>query len=259
MRLNTAKRRMLAGKPALGVEVGLGSPLVAEILSIAGFDFVQVDHQHGAWDYDTAMMAFRGICYGTATPVARVEQNDYYAIGHLLDRGTMGIVVPMVNSASDAEAAAFAARYPPRGGRSIGPFGAGLHGARSEYRAQIDDELFLAVQIETQAAVDNAEEILGVEGIDGCWVGPTDLAASLGVDPGTKEHEAAILHVLDACRKTKKIPGIAAAGASAGGAQKWLDRGFLYVVVGGDRHLLAAAALETLQKLGREPRKEARY
>jgi len=205
------------------------------------------------------MLAFRSICFGTATPVARVQQNDFYAIGNLLDRGALGIVVPMVNSGSDAEAAAFAARYPPRGGRSIGPFGVGFHGARSDYRGQIDDELFLAVQIETRDAVEHAEEILAVEGVDGCWIGPADLAASLGVEPGTKEHETAIMHVLDACRKTNKIPGIAAAGAAAGGAQKWLERGFLYVVVAGDRHLLAGVAQETLRKHGREPRKEARY
>lgn len=191
--------------------------------------------------------------------MARAQKNDYYAIGNLLDRGALGVVVPTVNSVKDAEAAAYATRYPPRGGRSIGPFGVGFHGARSEYQAEIDDEVFLAVQIETLEAVEHAEDILGVEGVDGCWVGPSDLAASMRVETGSKEHEAAILRVFDACRKTSKIPGIAAAGASAGGAERWLERGFLYVVVAGDRHLLAKTAQETLQRLGREPRKEARY
>ena len=96
MRVNEAKHRMMQGKPAIGVGVVLGAPLAAEVLSLAGFHFVLVDNQHGSWNDDSSLLAFRSICLGSGTPMARVQQNDFYTIGRLLDRGAMGIVVPMV-------------------------------------------------------------------------------------------------------------------------------------------------------------------
>ena len=102
---------MLEGKPAIGAAAGLGAPLGAEILSHAGYDYVMVDNQHGAWDEIGTMLAIRSICLGSAVPMARVRKNDYCAIGRLLDIGMLGIVVPMVNSVAEAEAAAYAARY----------------------------------------------------------------------------------------------------------------------------------------------------
>jgi 4-hydroxy-2-oxoheptanedioate aldolase len=247
MRKNTAKQRMLDGKPAVGASAGLGSVLAVEILSRAGYDFVLVDNQHGAWDENGALLAVRSICLGPAIPMARVRQNDFCAIGRQLDLGMLGIVVPLVNSAAEARAAAYAARYPPRGGRSAGAYGTALHGA--DYARQIDDEVFVAVQIESQQAVDHADEILSVAGIDGCWIGPADLANSMGVDLGTaagrKAHEAAILRVLDACRRTGKIPGIAGS-ADAG---RWLEQGFLFVTAAGDSGLIRKGAQENIAEL----------
>lgn len=249
MRVNTAKRQMLEGKPAIGVRVGLGSPLIAEIFSSLGFDFVQVDNQHGAWDQNSTMSAFRSICLGSAVPMARVQQNDFYAIGSLLDRGALGIVVPMVETVEQARAAAFAVRYPPLGGRSYGPFGASFCG--SDYESCIDEEVFLAVQIESKMAVDHVEKIMAVEGIDGCWIGPVDLAKSMGVDLNTRKekeaHESAILKVLAACRKTNKIPGIKADRETA---QLRIEQGFLFVVVGDDQEFVINGARKILQKFG---------
>lgn len=248
MRINKAKRRMLEGKPAIGAQVWLGSPLAAEILSLSGFDYVQVDNQHGLWDKNSIMAAFRSICLGSAVPIARVEQNDFYAIGSLLDRGALGIVVPMVETVEQAEAAAFAVRYPRRGHRSYGPFGAQFHG--SDYEKWIDEEVFLAIQIESKLAIENVEEIMTVDGIDGCWIGPFDLAKSMGVDLNTKKgqqaREEAILKVLAACRKTNKIPGISAGG---GTGPSRIEQGFLFVAVGGDREFMIKGAQDTLQEL----------
>lgn len=246
---NTTLSRMFAGKSAVGLAATLGTPLAAETLSRAGFDFVLVDNQHGAWDDPTTMQAFHSICLGAATPMARVQQNDFFAIGRLLDRGALGIVVPMVNSVQEAEQAAFAVRYPPRGGRSWGPFAADLHG--SAYAEWIDDEVFLAVQIETTQAAQHAVDILSVEGIDGCWIGPNDLARSMGVDRNTargrREHEAAIQGILAACRKTGKIPGIAASTD----AEQRLEQGFLFVTAGSDALFLNDRITERLRQLGR--------
>lgn len=245
MRINTAKKRMLEGKPTLGVELGLGSVLAAEILSRAGFDFVQVDNQHGSWDYNTTMAAFRSICLGgSAVPMARVRQNDFYAIGGLLDRGALGIVVPMVEGPEQAEATVRAVRYPPRGSRSSGPFGAQFYGP--DYDKRANEQIFLAVQIESKRAAENAEEIMAVDGVDGCFIGPGDLAKTMGVDYGNQEHEAVILRVLAACGKTGKIPGIWAGGGSA---QRRLEQGFLFLVVGGDSEFVTDQAQEVLRKL----------
>jgi 4-hydroxy-2-oxoheptanedioate aldolase len=247
MIVNTVKQRMLAGQPGLGAAVGLGSPTAAGLLARAGFDFVLVDYQHGEWDDAAALAAFRNISLQGAVPMARVRQNDYYTIGRVLDRGALGIVVPMVNSAADAQAAAFAVRYPPLGGRSFGGSLATHYGA--DFDTWIDREIFLAIQIETAQAVEHAEEIVGVEGVDGCWIGPSDLARSLGVAQNTPAHTEAILHVLEACRRSNKIPGIAAADAAD--AQRWIAHGLLFVTAAVDAALVSSGGQEALRQLGR--------
>jgi 4-hydroxy-2-oxoheptanedioate aldolase len=241
---------MLAGEPALGLVLEAGSSLVATALARTGFEFLLVDNQHGDWDDQRSLGAFQGISLGTAVPMARVRGNDFYAIGRLLDRGALGIVVPMVNSAAEAQAAAFAMRYPPRGGRSIGATLAGFHGP--DYAGWIDEEVFLAVQIETAQGLACAEEILAVDGVDGCWVGPSDLGRSLGIDLRTPEgaaaHEKAILTVRDACRRAGKIPGLYCFDLPD--AQRWLRHGFQFVTIGTDTDLLVQGSAGILRELG---------
>ena len=251
MAVNLAKQRMLEGKPAIGAEAGLGSALSAELVSAMGFDFIVVDNQHGRWDDESTMWAFRSIALGSAVPMARVRQNDYGAIGRLLDSGAMGVIVPMVNSVAEAKAAAHAMRYPPRGGRSGGPFGTGFWGP--DYEQWIDDEVFLAVQLETIQAVEHAEEIMAVDGVDGCWIGPGDLGKSMGIDrttaEGSKSHTAAVRRAIEACHKTNKIPGISMGTAEEG--QRWIDEGCLFVTAGVDKGWVLEGAEQTLRKLGR--------
>lgn len=242
---NTAKQKMLNGEPAIGVSVGLGAPLAAEFLSRAGFDFVLVDHQHGNWSDDSTLDAFRYILLGSAIPMARVTQNDYYAIGRLLDRGALGIVVPMVNSADEAREAARAVRYPPHGGRSSGVLMARHLG--TDYQDWIDDQVFLAVQIESAQAVERAEEILSVEGVDGCWIGPNDLSRSMGVALWTPDHMAAIMRVRDACRNTGKIAGMSGDVDVSG----WVREGFRFVTAAGDVTLMLEGAKQVWAHLGR--------
>jgi 4-hydroxy-2-oxoheptanedioate aldolase len=248
MRINEAKVRMQQGKSVLGVGLGLGSPLAAEYLSMAGFDFALLDYQHGNWDDESALLAFRSIYMGQAVPTVRVQKNDYYTIGRALDRGALGIIVPLVNSAAEAREAARAVRYPPVGERSMGLFATGFLGA--DYAQQINEQVLLMVQIESKVAAEHAEEILAVEGVDGCWVGPTDLALSMGLDlttpAGRQAHEAAILGVIAACRKTGKFPGIAGTPANSG---YWLDRGMQFVTVASDITFLVSGPAELLKAL----------
>jgi 4-hydroxy-2-oxoheptanedioate aldolase len=226
----------------------MGAPLIAELLSHAGFDFILVDLQHGAWTDETVTHAFRAISLGAATPMARVAANDYGAIGRLLDRGALGIVVPMVNTREQAQAAAFAMRYPPRGGRSSGGAPA-YYGAH--YDAWANDEVFLAVQIETVQAVENAEAILGVDGVDGCWIGPSDLAKSMGVDRTTPEgaqtHREMIMRVVAACEQTGKIAGI----SGDLDITFWLEHGLRFVTASYDGGLMLEGARKVFDILGK--------
>ena len=248
MKINTTKRRLLAGQTAIGVCTGMASPLLAEAYSRCGFDFVLLDHQHGLWDDQTGWQGFQAICRGEATPVARVNWNDFAAIGRLLDRGALGIVVPMVESAEAARAAANAAHFPPRGSRSYGPFLAQHLGG--DYDTWIENELLLLVQLESAAAVERAEEILGVDGVDGCWVGPMDLARTMGVDvstpAGLAAHDQALGRVLAACRKTGKIPGIF--GGSLATSRRRVEQGFLFVTVD-DSAVIGTGVREALKQV----------
>lgn len=243
---NRAKRLMLQGLPALGAACQLGSPIGAETLALAGYDFILVDGQHGAWDPASFVAAFRAISAAGSVPMARVQKNDFGAIGSLLDQGALGIVVPMVNSVDDARRAVYATRYPPAGGRSMGAYGCGIYGP--EYYELANEAVFLAVQIESADAVERVEEIMGVDGVDGCWIGPSDLAASMGLDlrrpEDVQRHEEAMRCVLLACKKLGKIPGIA-----FGPMERLLAEGFLFVTPFLDQGEMRRAAAERLGSL----------
>ena len=240
MKINTAKQQMLAGKPAFGYSLGLGSAVAAEYLSHSGIDFLLLDRQHGIWGTDSTIAALSATGGGSAIPMARVARNDYTLIGQLLDQGAMGIIVPMVHTVEEAEAAASACRLPPIGSRSWGWGRARTLG--DDYPAQINEQLFVAVQIESGQAVDNAEAIMGVSGIDGCWLGPADLALSMGISPlvmfEDDRHAQAVERVLQACRNTGKIPGFA--GASPEQALRLAEQGFQFLTAGSDvSHMLS--------------------
>ena len=147
MKVNKALQKMKSGQPAYGYSLGIGSPLVAEMISASGIDFVFVDNQHGSWGPESTSLAFTAIHAGGSVPMARVARNDYTLIGRLLDEGAMGIIVPMVHTAEDAKAAADACRIPPTGTRSWGWGAASRYG--DSYSSEINDQLFVGVQIES--------------------------------------------------------------------------------------------------------------
>ena len=249
MRSNTAKTKMLAGKPAFGYSLALGSPLAAEILASCGIDFLLFDTQHGSFGPDSIISSLIAASAGSAIPMARVARNDYTMIGRLLDEGTMGIVVPMVENREDAQRAADACHLPPDGTRS---WGWGRATALGEnYSEEINSQVFVAVQIESITAVDNAEAILSVPGVDGCWVGPADLALSLGIHPQDRfnedRHFRATERVLEACRNTGKVAGYA--GSSIEEALALAERGFRYITCGSDGGFLRSGAMAGIQAL----------
>ena len=242
---NTAKQKMREGKVALGAGCGLGAPFVAELLALQGFDWILIDNQHGTWDRHSSSLAFMGVRAGGSIPITRVPENDYYAIGRLLDEGALGVIVPMVENQEDAEKVAFASLYPPDGGRSVGTAGASAYGA--DYMAKYNDEAFVAIQIESRGAVERAEEIMAVDGIDGCWLGPGDLANSLGFERNTPEHDEAVMRMIEACKKYGKAPGIAAGSVEQ--TEKWAAAGCTFINVRGDKGYVMAGAAADLSAL----------
>ena len=246
---NSAKRKMRAGQAAFGFTLGMGSSLNAELLSRSGIDFVMVDRQHGSWGEDSAIAALSAIHGSSAVPMARVARNDYTFIGRLLDEGVMGIIVPMVDTPEQARVAADSCLLPPEGKRSWGWGRAKLYGA--DYADRINEELFVAVQLESAEAVENAEAILSTPGIDGCWTGPSDLALSLGFHPSEMDerdaHARALETVLAACRNTGKIPGIA--GRSVEDALNRASQGFRFITATSDGGLLDAGAAAAVARL----------
>jgi 4-hydroxy-2-oxoheptanedioate aldolase len=252
MMRNPIREKLEQGLPAYGFGVGSGSPVIAESLSHTGIDWVMLDTQHGSWGQTATMLALMAIATGRAAPVARVVRNDYSMIGRLLDEGALGIIVPNVDNGIQAKAAADACRFPPAGTRSWGWGRARNFGA--DYGARINDEVFLAVQIESAEAVGRAEEILSVPGVDGCYLGPFDLLLSMGLDPtkdaSKAELSGAVETVLTACRDTGKIAGIAC--GSAGEARMRVAQGFRFLSTGYDMNMLLPKAAEILAQLAPE-------
>lgn len=250
MQINKTKAKMLAGEAAFGFELGMGSPLIAEALAGTGIDYVQIDNQHGDWGPDSTIAALIAIQGQGATPIARVARNDYTMIGRLLDSGCMGIVVPMVHTAEDAKAAADHVRFPPIGMRSCG-WG---RVARNDptYWDWIDEQILLMVQIESITAVENAEAILSTPGVDGCWIGPADLAWSMGIHPKDSgqddRHAKAVERALQACKNTGTIPGIACGSPEE--AARRATQGFKFLNAGGDHTLIMDAARAGLEAVG---------
>jgi 4-hydroxy-2-oxoheptanedioate aldolase len=249
VQLNTAKQKMLHGQPAYGYSLGLGSPQAAELLARCGIDWLMLETQHGAWGHDGAIAALMAMAAGLATPMARVAKNDYFLIGKLLDQGALGIVVPMVDTPELARAAADACRLPPRGKRSWGIGRARVYG--DDYFDWIDDQLFVAVQIESLQAVEQAEAIMATTGIDGCWAGPADLALSMGLDPRKAaqddRHGRALEQILTACRNTGKVPGLACPTPQE--AKQRAEQGFQFLTAGSDAGFMLGGAKAALSLL----------
>lgn len=250
MKVNTALQKMRNGEAAYGWSLGLGSVYVAEQMSRTGIDFCFIDTQHGSWGQESVGLALLAITAGGSVPMARVARNDYTLIGRMLDEGAMGIIIPMVDTPEQAKAAADACRVPPTGTRSWGWGGATRLGAN--YSEEINDQVFVGVQLESLLAVENAEAIMATPGVDGCWVGPADLALSIGIHPSQQfedeRHIRALEKVIEACNNTGKIPGFAA--FTPKDAKARYEQGFRFLTAGSDSGFMVDGALDGMSLLG---------
>lgn len=258
MRDNRLKRLWQQRLPALGGWLTIPSSFSAEIFAHAGFDWVNIDMQHGLIDYSDAVPMLQAISTTDTVPLVRVPWNEPGIIMKALDAGAYGVIIPMINSRAQAEAAVSACRYAPRGVRSYGPSRAPLYAGR-DYFTHADQEVCCIVMLETKEAVKNADEILAVPGIDAAYIGPADLSVSLGLPPAS-DHEdpvfaGAVQRVLDACRRHGVVPGAHAGNVAT--AHKRLNQGFLMVEMCDDAGTLARTAAADLHGLRAEGGLEA--
>lgn len=201
------KKKLQKQEVTIGSWITLGHTAIAEIMAKAGFEWLAIDMEHSVIALDTAQQLIQVIEGCGVIPLVRVGENSPSIIKRVMDAGAYGVIVPMVNSKEQAEAAVKAVKYPPIGTRGVGLARAQGYGARfDEYAATVNEESIVIVQIEHIEAVDNLESILSTEGIDGCIIGPYDLSGSLGV-PGNFEHPdvLAALKKVEQTGKEKKV------------------------------------------------------
>lgn len=238
---NTFKRALAAGQVQIGLWQGLASPYCAEICAGAGFDWLLFDGEHSPTDIPNLLAQLQAVTGTGAHAIARPPVGEAHLIKQYLDLGFNTLLIPMVHSGSQAAELVRACRYPPEGMRGVGMSRASRWGRDATYYAEANRETCLLVQIESREGLANIAEICGTEGVDGVFIGPADLAASLGHlgAPGHPEVIAAIEGAIAAIRAAGKAPGILTADPAL--AQRYIEQGCLFVAVGTDMGLLARA------------------
>ena len=251
---NMFKAALRDGQRQIGLWSALCSNIASEIIAGAGFDWIVIDTEHAPNEVPGLLYQLQAMSTGTAEPVVRCAWNDAVLIKRILDVGARSLLVPFVQNAEEARRAVAATRYPPRGirGVSVAPR-ANLYGRVADYHRVAHESTCVLVQVETRTALGEIEAIASVEGVDGIFIGPSDLAADLGhlANPRHPEVQAAIA---DGCTR------IRAAGIAAGiltgdpdEAARYLESGFTFVAVGSDVGILARGA----EKLAAQCRERA--
>ena len=249
MRKNELRRIIADGKTVLNAWLAIANPFSAELMAHQGFDAVTIDLQHGPVDFQAAVGMLAAISTTPAVPMVRVPWNEPILTAKLLDAGAYGVICPMINSKAEAEALVGACRYPPRGARSFGPNRALLYGG-ADYWQHANDEVLVFAMVETREAVKNLDEIVSVEGLDGVYVGPSDLSLSMGktptLDPQDPEVVAAIKAICAGTRKRGKIAGVHTDGAKT--AIRRFGEGYQLCTILSDARLMANAAAAAVRE-----------
>jgi 4-hydroxy-2-oxoheptanedioate aldolase len=254
MLANPVKKALRAGQPSVGTWLSLGSITAARFMARAGFAWLTVDVEHSLIDWETATHVFASIADANCVALARVPANRHDHIKRVLDNGAMGIVVPMVNSRAEAEAAIDAALYPPVGTRSVGGSVHALNFKTTapDYFAHANEELLLVLQCEHIKAVEDADAIFSVPGIDAIFVGPNDLAASMrgkdGKPPSGEATAQAMKHILATCKKHHVAAGVHCTSAEE--ARHRIDEGWQFLAIGSELRMMLDGARTVVQGLG---------
>jgi len=243
---NAVKQAIKAGGAVVNGWLAIPSGFSAEVMAQCGFGSVTVDMQHGVQDYLSCVSCFQGIAAARndVTPMVRVPWNEPGIIGKVLDAGAYGVICPMVNTPEEAANLVSYCRYPPQGSRSNGPIRVGMYGDGGPYQETANQEILVIPMIETRQAVANLEAILDVPGIDGIYVGPSDLGFSHGLVPKLDRDEPEMLAIYDRMiRETKKRGQFAGIHNGTGAyAKTMIARGFQLVTIANDSGLMMMGA-----------------
>jgi 4-hydroxy-2-oxoheptanedioate aldolase len=240
---NTFKRALKAGKPQIGLWSSLSSNYTVEVIAGAGFDWILLDTEHSPTDLENLLAQLQAAAPYPAHAVVRVPWNDMVTMKRTLDIGAQSLLVPYVSTPAEAKSAVSYTRYPPVGVRGVaGTTRATRFGRVKDYAKRAHEEICLLVQVETQAALDNIEAICGIEGVDGVFIGPADLHASMGYSGEIANPKVTPLidEAIRRIRKCGSAPGILT--PNEGDARHWLECGALFVAVGADVGILARGA-----------------
>jgi len=236
----------------IGSWITLAHPAIAEIMAKAGFDWLAIDLEHSVITIREVEELIRVIDLCRVTPLVRLSVNDPVQIKRVMDAGAYGIIVPMVNSADDAQSAVSAVRYPPYGNRGVGLARAQSYGADFEkYKEWLENEPVVIVQIEHIKALNNLEKILEVDGVDGFIVGPYDLSGSLGI-PGQFDHplmSEAMERIISEGPESGKAPGIHVVEPNIEELKQRIDQGYRFLAYSIDIRMLDCACRDGLGQI----------
>ena len=240
---NAFKRALRAGKPQIGLWSTLSSSYTVEVVAGAGFDWLLLDCEHSPVDIENLLTQLQAAAPYASHPIVRIPWNDMVTVKRVLDIGAQSLLIPYVQDADEARNAVAHTRYPPAGVRGVaGTTRATRFGRVKDYAKRAHEEICVLVQVETQAALKNIEAICGIDGVDGVFIGPADLHASLGHAGETANAKVKPLidQAIRRIRKAGKAPGILTPNEAD--ARHWLECGALFVAVGSDAGLLARGA-----------------
>lgn len=246
---NSFKRALREGRTQIGLWSSLSSHYTVEVIAGAGYDWILLDLEHSPNDLESLLAQLQAAAPYATHPVVRVPWNDMVTVKRVLDVGAQSLLVPYVQNAEEAKAAVGNTRYPPAGVRGVaGTTRATRFGRIKDYAKRAHEEICVLVQVETRPALDQLEAICAVEGVDGVFIGPADLHASMGY-PGETANPAVLPLIEEAMRRIRK------AGKAAGylspveaDAKRMLAAGAQFVAVGADVGLLARGAENLLSK-----------
>jgi len=245
---NPVKHKLKSGQKTIGGFLQTLSPVAAEIMAQAGFDWLIVDLEHAPGDFANLQAQLQAMNGSGVVPFARAPWNDMVAIKRILDTGVMGVLVPYVNTREEAEAAVAACKYPPQGVRGVAgsPRAAGYTGNTMPYLSSANKETIVMIAVETMEAAGNLDEILEVEGLDGIFIGPVDLASSMGYlgDPGQAEVQETIARIENKVFASDKFLGTLAATWDK--ANACFEKGYQWMVLMQDGATLVRASRQAV-------------
>jgi len=246
---NPVRQALLERKPTFGTWIQIGHAACGEILANAGYDWIAVDCEHTDIGVEGFTRVAQGMHGRGPVPLVRVRENDTLAIRQMLDAGAMGVIVPLVNNAEEAERAVKAAKYPPEGIRGYCFSRMNNYGlAFDEYVKSANDDIAVVVMIESKEAVENIDEILSVDGVDGTFIGPYDMSGSYGI-AGQTSHALVVegcQKIVKACEKHGKAAGLHVVKPTDEAIENAINDGFTFIALGIDTIFLAEGGVKAL-------------